>query len=61
MAEVKFYHIFLLQMILTLKYVPMTIYMYSFLNSLYTSIKERTKQKQVELDDIQLQVTFLHV
>lgn len=44
------------QTIFFLKYVPTGLYMYKFLKNIYITSRERIKQKQIELEDIQLQV-----
>lgn len=44
-------------MIFVLKYVPTGFYMYKFIRDMYVTSRERIKQKQCEIEDIQLQVT----
>ncbi|XP_063822621.1 uncharacterized protein LOC135072575 isoform X2 [Ostrinia nubilalis] len=43
-----------------LKYVPTGMYMYKFLKNIYITSRERIKQKQIELEDIQLQIQIVN-
>ncbi|XP_052758699.1 uncharacterized protein LOC128202428 [Galleria mellonella] len=42
--------------IFLIKYVPTGLYMYKLIKRIYVTSRERIKQKQIELEDIQLQI-----
>ncbi|XP_059050942.1 uncharacterized protein LOC131845830 [Achroia grisella] len=46
--------------IFIIKYVPTGIYMYKFIKGIYITSRERIKQKQIELEDIQLQIQIVN-
>lgn len=52
---------FFLQTIFILKYVPTGFYMYRFIRDMYVTSRERIKQKQIEMEDIQLQVVSYEI
>ncbi|XP_053619577.1 uncharacterized protein LOC128680442 [Plodia interpunctella] len=50
---------FLNLVIFMFKYVPTCLYMYKFLKKIYITSRERIKQKQIEMEDIQLQIQIV--
>ncbi|XP_026739460.1 uncharacterized protein LOC113502207 [Trichoplusia ni] len=46
--------------IFILKYVPTAFYMYRFIRDMYVTSRERIKQKQIEMEDIQLQIQIVN-
>ncbi|XP_047041767.1 uncharacterized protein LOC124645862 [Helicoverpa zea] len=46
--------------IFVLKYVPTGFYMYKFIKDMYVTSRERIKQKQNEMEDIQLQIQIVN-
>lgn len=54
-------YVIVTQVVFFLKYVPTGMYMYKLLKSVYQSSRERIYQKQIQLEDIQLQVATITV
>lgn len=50
-----------LQAVLFLKYVPTGLYSYKLIKNIYRTSRDRLKEKQMELEDIQLQVSACYV
>ncbi|XP_046966340.1 uncharacterized protein LOC124534453 [Vanessa cardui] len=47
-------------MIFLVKCVPTGIYMYKFIRNIYVDSRERLKQKEIELEDIRLQIQIIN-